>query len=500
MSLAKLATATGLKRSTLLLVIQSAIVVCVWATLYLPHLRTSPRWYGDETITLSCGYDFVQGKFTNRGTWNTYLNPQFVYQPGYLAVVGGASWLSNRDILAPRFINTLLALSIALIAVWVLGRRYGSLLGLLIALTFLAYLQSVIHFRWIYAHNAVAVGFFLCFALLTVRSTTRRNWTAGGGLALAAISHPLAVYGGIAALLYQWRKPRTWIPLFLPPVVFGLLVLLPVFLRYPAWIIEDVHHLADFYRTYTEENGSYFQSIENLFRFFSQDYLHIAAGLSLPFVFFSRLRAIALAALIFAIMLTSNRQNLTVFYYQAVILLPLLIASLSYAVWRLATLLRNRSPRARWLPFVLPLLLLCQSLPPAVTGTLVSRNDYWVTQSLDDLNASVDWVNDHTTPDDLVIAHWNSGWLLNSRTADLLQCTAYAGWPTHTFEHHIPRERFRFDLGPEKVKYLILADIDLRWTIHNPNVNRWIEAAGAEKWPIVFQTPTYLVLQNPNAK
>lgn len=488
------------KRGRRLLLFFSTIVLVVWGLLYLPHLRTSPRWYGDETITLACGHDLVQGIFANRGTWNTYVNPQFVYQPGYVALVGAASYLTNRDILAPRFINTLCALAVGLIAIWVLGRRFGALFGLVMALTFLAYLQSVIHFRWIYAHNAVAAGFFLCFSLLSVRQTTRRYWAAGLGLAIAAASHPLSIYGGLAGLLNQWRQPKSWIPLFLPPVAAGLLVLLPIYLRYSGWMAEDVHHLGEFYKLSSQENSAHWGAGRNFTAFFAHDFFHLAAGISLIFLFFTRLRPIAIMAVLSAILLTTNRQNLPVFYYQAVIILPLLAASLAYGIWRLCTALRRFNQKLRWLPFALPLMLLCQSLPPALSGTLISRNDTWVTQSLPDLASAVKWINTHTNPDNLVVAHWNTGWLLNTHTADLLQCTAYAGWPTHTFEQQPSKDRFRFDLSPGKVRYLVLGDIDMRWTIHNPNVNKWIEFARLEKWPIVFQTPTYLILENPNWK
>lgn len=478
----------------------SAIVLVVWGVLYLPHLRTSPRWYGDETITLACGYDLVQGTFANRGTWNTYVNPQFVYQPGYVALVGAAAYLSNRDMLAPRFLNTLFALAIGLTAVWVLGRRFSAFFGLIAALTFLCYLQTVIHFRWVYAHNAVAAGFFLCFALLSIRQTTRRSWLAGLGLAVAAASHPLSIYGGIAGIINQWRRPKTWIPLFLPPLVAGLLVLLPIYLRYGGWMAEDIHHLGKFYRLMSEENSSGWGGVRNLYAFFTMDPFHTAAGLSLIFLFFTRLRPIAIMAVVSIVLLTSNRQNLPVFYYQAVIALPLLATSLAYGVWRLGMVFRRINQKLRWLPLVLPLMLLAQSLPPALSGTLISRNDPWVTQSLPELQAAAAWINSHAQPDDLVVAHWNTGWLLNTHTADLLQCTAYAGWPTHTFEHQPPKDRFRYDLSPNQVRYLVLGDIDVRWTVHNPNVNKWIELAGLEKWPIVFQSDTYLILENPNWK
>ena len=219
--------------------VATGVVLLAWASLYLPNLGTTPRWYGDETITLSCGQDLVHGVFANRATWNTYMNPQFCYQPGYVFLVGLASTVSHQNIAWPRFLNALCALGIALVALRVLGRRFGLLTTLSIGLLFLTYEQSVIHFRWVYAHNAVALGLFICFCFQTIPMRRRRGWGAGAGLAIAAASHPLALQGGLAAFLNRWNQPRAWLPLFLPPLAVGLLSLSPIFLWKPDWLIHS---------------------------------------------------------------------------------------------------------------------------------------------------------------------------------------------------------------------------------------------------------------------
>jgi hypothetical protein len=445
-------------------------VIAIWALLYLPHLGSSPRWYGDETITIACGHDLVRGVFANRGTWNTYVNPQFCYQPGYVAAVGGLSLLTGRDILAPRLLNVLLALGIA---------------------------QTVIHFRWVYAHNAVAAGFFLCLAVLCLRRTASRDWAAGAGLALAAAAHPLSLYGGIAAFLCRWRSPRSWIPLFLPPLIVGLLVLAPVFFWKPAWFLEDIGHLSAFYKMYGRDFGGGTQGLKNFVIFFLQDPFHILAGLAAVFALFRPVRPLGLAALLFIVLLTSNRQNLPVFYYQAVIALPLLAACLAYGIWSLARRLPRKRRAWGWVVFLLPAILLTQSLPHSLRGDWKSRNDPWVAQAPAELREAANWINAHTDPDDLVLAHWNTGWLLECRTGDLLQATAWAGLPTHTFEHQIPHERFRFPLAVREAKFVVLADIDFAWTIHNPNVDKIIEDNRLNQWPVVFRAQSVLILRNP---
>ena len=110
------------------------LIFVVWGALYLPNLSNTPRWYGDETITLACGQDLVKGLFANRAVWNTYVNPQFCYQPGYVFLVGLASHLSGQEIGWPRLLNSLAALGIAVACIRLLGRRFGITTGVLIAI------------------------------------------------------------------------------------------------------------------------------------------------------------------------------------------------------------------------------------------------------------------------------------------------------------------------------------------------------------------------------
>jgi 4-amino-4-deoxy-L-arabinose transferase-like glycosyltransferase len=96
----------------------------------------------------------------------TFWHPSYAYQPGYAWAVGLASAVTGGDILGGRALNTLLALSIAL-AMYLFGEnKLGKSPALLSALIFLSYEQSVVHFRWIYSHNAVALGFAIAVLFL----------------------------------------------------------------------------------------------------------------------------------------------------------------------------------------------------------------------------------------------------------------------------------------------------------------------------------------------
>lgn len=473
------------------------LVLIVWGALYLPNLSSTPRWYGDETITLACGQDLVKGLFANRAVWNTYVNPQFCYQPGYVFLVGLASHLSGQEIGWPRLLNSLAALGIALACIRLLGRRFGVTTGVLIALLFLSYEQAVIHFRWVYAHNATALGLFLCFCFQCLRPNSRRYWQSGAGLAVAAVSHPLALHGGIAAFLNRWNRPSSWLPTFLPPLVAGVACLLPIFLWNFGWWWSDLQDLRDFYAGFTRELGAGWQWPVNFFRFCSHDWFHLLAGVALFPCLLSSARPLAVAALVLVALLTQNRQNLPVFYYQAVVALPLLAACFGYALMWVRRKFFRRWPWTRWVPFLIPGLMVGLVAPKVWSSSLVSRNDPWVVRSVSDHLRTAEWLNQNSRPEDFIICHWNIGWRLKAQSADPMMCVAWDGLPTFTYEKGLPRERFRYPADARKARYFVLTDIDRIWTLGQPNVAVLFNEQTLSGYVPVYQSGTCLILQSP---
>ena len=114
-----------------------------WQILYLPHLRDSPPWYGDETGTLLIGRGLVQGETAVGAISLTFWHVYFPYQPIYVWLAGVFAVGTAGDILGARFLNALIALAIAaLLCFW--GRwRLGVIPAWFGALMFLCYSQSI---------------------------------------------------------------------------------------------------------------------------------------------------------------------------------------------------------------------------------------------------------------------------------------------------------------------------------------------------------------------
>jgi len=480
-------------------------VVSVWGFLYLPHLRTSPAWYGDEALALTAGLNFVRGVPAHGSFWNTFWNTYAPYQPAYEALVGFAAQVAGNDILGGRFVNALFGLATALVVCFGGRRIMGRACALGATLVFLGYEQTVIHFRWIFTHNLVALGFAITFLWLCGKPTRRNDGIAGCGLGLAGLALPLSVYGCIAAFLVRIRHPKSWLPLIGPyaAVTASSLALALVLFPGKGFLWTDLAAMAEFYADASRENGGGGKIFENFLRFYTQDVFHIVAFGMVLVSLAGRGRSLAVGALAVSVLLLQNRQNLTVFYYQAVVVLPLLAVCFGAGFQVLADRLGRVVPRtpvatlASLAPVALGGILCLTMLPKSLGGSLQPRIAPWCTQSIPEVEAAAAWINARTGHGDLVICHQNIAWLLHARTADYLQATTWQGRSTWPFKHPLRRDQFRFDPDLSKARYAVVADIDRVWTFAQPGVDKTVEYFEKKKWPVVWAGENYFVLENP---
>ena len=482
------------------------VILLVWGLLYLPHLRTSPRWYGDETLTLMIGKSLAAGEAADRSLKPTFWHPSYPYQPGFAWLSGVTAWIFGGDILGARFLNTLIALSIALLIYFGSRPILGCLSSFFGALLFLSYDQTVIHFRWVYPHNAVALGFTIAILALLRSSRPRIDWTAGLGLAIGALSHPLFIHGGVAALTCRTKRPRAWIRLMAPAaVVLASTIGLSLIHYWPhLWVFQDIATLVEFYRDFNKENATSSQALGNMATFYFHDWFHIVSLIAVVLCCSRRLYPIVIFAVTISLLLLQNRQNLPVFYYQAIVLLPILALAWAGGLRTLSIWLRRELRGALfrrallYMALLLPIAMALLVLPSSLRGNLVSRNDRWVTQDIEEVERAASWINQHTRPDEFVVCHQNIGWLLICRTADLLQTTAWEKRSTFGFPTSLEAGRFRYNADISSARYLVLGDIDSRWTIYQKNVWPSLERISQEKWQIVWSGKYYLIAKNPN--
>jgi len=477
------------------------IVAMVWSLLYLPNLRTNPKWYGDETLIHDTARNLFQGIPSNFGLWNTFWHPHYPYQPLYTWICGLFAYLGSGDIVASRFFNVLLGLACA-VSIYVMGKKiFGSRASLFSSLMFLTYQQSIIHFRMSYAHNGAALGNLLLVLYLLQPANWRNDIRGGLGLALSAGSHPLFIHSAFAAWLTRIRNPKSWVPLFFPSGIYLFVSLGLIYLRFGSWLGEDLKHLLDTFTTRGEQDASGIGiALGNFAQFGLQDPYHLFMMFGLLLCLNRRCYPIALVGLFVIFMLVKNRANLIVFYYQAIVILP--VMTLAWARWyEAAQLLLGRilkCPKGIHLLWGVPLFLFFTNLSPCWSDQLAPRNQYWVTQDTHEVDSCANWINQRVQKDDFVAANPNIAWLLKARVAPYLQIVTWYGETTQGYENGNKPERFRYDCSLEKARYAVIGDIDQRWTLGEPNVNKLAEKLQANHWPIVWKGNYYLVLANPS--
>lgn len=488
-----------------LIIAPAMIISFLWGLLYLPHLRTSPRWYGDETLTLMIGKSLASGQAADRSLNATFWHPSYPYQPGFAWLAGAMAWIFGGDILGARLLSCSIALLVALL-IYFGGRAIlGCLPSFFGALLFLSYDQAVIHFRWIYPHNGVALGFTITILALLRSSRPRVDWTAGFGLAVGALSHPLFIHGAAAAWACRIKRPKAWPRLLVPATIVLAFTIGISLVRYwpHLWVFQDIVTLVEFYRDFSRENAGAWQAPKNVAIFYSHDLFHLLNLVAIFLCCSRRLYPIAIFAGTVSLLLLQNRQNLPVFYYQAIVLLPIFALAWAGGLRTISTWLRPllRGTFARrallYIAMSVPISMTLLILPSSLRGNLLSRNDPWVTQDVHEVERAAAWINEHVRSDELVICSQNIGWLLNCRTADLLQSTAWEKRTTFGFPRVFEASRFRYDADISKARYLVLGDIDSRWTVHQENVWPSLERISQEKWPIVWSGKYYLVAENP---
>lgn len=462
------------------------LILVLWVLLYLPHLRTNPGWYGDETFSLAAGKNAALGRARLVSTYYTFIP----YPAGYLFTAGCFSWATGGDILGARLFNALLALGCAWLLAFHTRRLVGVFGAALAAFAFLGYREAVIHFRMVYPHDLAAFGLLLAIAAIS----RKNDWIAGGGLLIASQAHPLALNGAMAILPGAFLQKRNILVIIGVPLVAGILYILGLYYFFGNELIEDILWMRHRYSADGAVGSSFVGW--NYYLFFSYDLLHVVGILGMIYACCRRKWLLGGSMLLLSFSLLSNRSDLFRFYYQAIVLLPLICLCTAFFWMRVATFARKRSMLLGMFMLILAGGYILYNAPfqEVWIGPLKPRAAVYFTRSTKDVEDAAAFINAHTRKDDFVIANMNIAWLLHCQTADLLEVTAWTGHTTTNFEspRDIRKDRFIYPLDPDRAKYMIIGDFDQAWVLGRPHVREICDPL-LDKMQIVWTSKTYTV-------
>jgi hypothetical protein len=263
------------------------------------------------------------------------------------------------------------------------------------------------------------------------------------------------------------------------------------------WMLEDLRYLGFWYHEQGSTSGAGFKGFLNLANFLLQDFFHIGALLGIILSLKKKYYPLGIISLVCLVLLTKNRANLTVFYYQAVIILPTLCLCWGH-LYQIAEKYKSsfKFPPIAMILWIIPMIFFTENSLSLFSNKLYPKDHYWATQSCEEVETVAAWLNERTTQDDTIMANENLAWLLKGHGIPILQMVTWYGLPTYSAT--VPRERFRFDASLETAKYAVLGDIDLRWAIGaETGAFTIIKKLQDQQWPTVWQGPNYMILANP---
>jgi hypothetical protein len=529
----------------------AAGLVGLWACLFLPNLRTSPKWYGDEGEWMEKCWQFAHGRLHIGPIINDFIYP-YPYPPLYMAVNGALLRVFGNDVVVGRALGAVTALAAAGLLFWIGCRLRDKTFGFLCAGAFLVYSEAVINFRWVRSHPfagmlcLAAVGFLIRYVQeKRVRDAALAGLMCALAKATNYFTYPLCVAVVVTVVgvnWKSWKSGRMWGHTAAAAGMAGSYVVLFVIWYAATRGLDQLReHLRlltsvagnEVQPTWAAELGRIAQNVWNIgFETPAKVGFQGVEGWDwwvriawVGFLFLPvkdwRLRLwvpFFLLALMYGVFKKLN--NVPLFFYPATIFLPLMAVGFAGVLtWVGEGIQRLGAPAgARVWPGIIGCAFFAVNTWPGAWSHFDTKIDHWAQQSHVDAEAAMRYVNDRTTTNDVVIVPKQIYWLVkDAKRTMLTYCARYNGidndMPVAT---PIRRELFWFDCRLENAKYLVLeygarevvlpdgrrgqlpAGIDATYTVPVlKGVREILQQTQTEKWPVVFRQGLYHVLANP---
>lgn len=531
----------------------AAVLLLLWALLFLPNLRTNPNWYGDEGEWMEKSWTFIHGTPRVGPIIDDFIFP-YPYPPLYMLVNGALLRVFGNDIAVGRALGAVTALAATAILFWIGARLRDKKFGCFCAAAFLVYSEANVNFRWVRSHPLAgilalaSVGFLIRY----VQEKRLRDAAWAGTFCSLATATNYFTYPLVGAVVVtvavanwrEWKSSRAWRDVVVAGATAcayaGLFVLWYCAVHGWGQLTTQVDRLTsvasnEIRPTFSGEVERFIENVWTLgFKTPTQGppmpwsghdwWLTVA---TVGFVFLPtrdwRLRLWVpfwLLVLMYGVFKKLN--NVPLFFYPATIFLPLMAVGFAGVLVWVGEASRRIAPKQGNLPAtIIAIVVLAAFGLPSASGAwqhFHTRIDMWAQQSSTDAEAAMAFVNSHTTRDDFVIVPKQIYWLARTdRRSMLTFCARYKGVDNDMpVPSHIPRELFWFDCSLEQTKFLVLEygvedrtlpdgrrvqlpiGIDAVYTLPVlRGVKELVQQVQQEKWPVAFQQGAYIVLANP---
>jgi 4-amino-4-deoxy-L-arabinose transferase-like glycosyltransferase len=497
----------------------------VLLTVYLRfvNLSDNPGWDGDEGYNLNIAANLAAGRLQMFGMRYAFVqHPPLFY---LLSAVLMRIW--THDLIALRALAATSG-TLTIVAVYALGTRLrGRGLGLAAATFLIIWPLAVVQQRWAYTYNLlellVPLSFWIALSDATpARPAAERSVPllqryavpAGAGLiaglALATDQEAIALVPALALLL----RPRGGLAVLtaaagaaIAPLTYIIWMLL---VRRSDFLF-DVRHSATRLDVGPGTLAARFVDL-------LQSEPLIAVGL-IGILFTGRGPArhalVALTAVLLLIVLAVRDPS--PYFRAAEPLVPLIAIGVGtvllgcrgllsfllvpevdpdHGVTQLPRRARQRATFAYavlLMPFVLTMGV---GDVAAARGHFKTGIDPLLPRSAAGARAMAAWVNRRVAPSSLVIVMPEESWLIDCRTADLLQAVAIHGEGTAFYPAGLQRSRFVYDTSLTAAKFLVVDDYTRAFDAEN-YPERALTLFAQSHWRIAYRAGEYAIYANP---
>jgi hypothetical protein len=490
------------RRTTLYLeVIALAAILILAAYLRLANIAANPGWYTDEGTHIDIARHLLRGQIQYLAINQSTL--LFAKLPLFDLLLAGLLRLGVDGMLALRTLTGGLNV-VSVVLLYVLARRADRTLALASALMLAIYPQAILYSRFGFSYNLLTpLVLLVCLGLWGYLDSARWQWLALSFLSIGigAVSDLWMLVLAVPALLVvslRRRRNVVWgFPLLALPLVLCVAVML---LRAPQAFWFDLRYTVS--RLSAPSLAEQIASLgANSMMLLTQDIWMAPALIGLMMLRPARFQRLGL--LMFLFPLAALGRSVALFSlsaYYTIPLLPFVALGMASLVWngvpRLLRIARESltAVLSRWLPnrsypagaltiiAGLSLLLIMFPLWTGLMGTLKSVQGGFATPidpflvNTGDARKVADFVNAHTTPDDIVIASPTIAWLIDAQAADFQMAIAATGQATPHLPANIPADRFAFDPHFDRARYVVVDNLWRNWgIIHVPGLSKALD-------------------------
>lgn len=479
------------------------IIVLLSALFRLWDLRNNPKWYGDEIGYINSALSLITGKLSLGAVKWIFLIPW--PSPPFYNIVNGVLLLFKRDILILRLFCAFLGV-ITTVIIYLIGKEFvNKRVGLISSFVFAIYPLAININRRVFPHNLamlfITLAFYFC---LVYRRTKDKNLLFLIGIICALASLTTYWVVGLFIFVYMFfffvdRKQLKIV--FLLSISLIVIFFLWLFLQYREYFLSDIKGMMRLASGSRDKNFITY-ILQNYYNFFNIDYF-IAAGI-IGLLFAPKLEnRIIIIGLFLSLSfeIFRQRENIPVFFYPAIILVPVLALGIGIMISRISYFITKLTKRQ--ITDIVVTFIIIPFLPFAYndfrqcSSGFVTKMDYWAIQNHIDLEETAIFVNANVKEEDFVLASSNLWWLVKCNSADLVQSAAQNGITSDFIPVPLDKNRFIFNCDYKKAKYLIIDNLVRRWMISQNGVIDILHNIETEGWKKVFERGEYVVYANP---